>query len=197
MPCALLPFSHTCLPAATAGWDSYSLWATGLLLLLPLILLSTADLCVSHLYLPLIFISHRLHLSPREALLLPSCCDYVSRSISAFRRPLVCACVCACFANGEFVRPHACAHTVYVIYHVAANAVCRACLRVSDDVPSACQFFTNNYTAETMNKTLVLLPSRPSMHASKPLSLKGASAHTNFGRRLCVRACTDGSVRTT
>lgn len=93
MPCALPPFSHTCLPAATAGWDSYSLWATGLLL--PLILLSTADLCVSHLYLPLIFISHCLHLSPREALLLPSCCDYVSRSISAFRRPPLCVCVCA------------------------------------------------------------------------------------------------------
>lgn len=136
MPCALPPFSHTCLPAATAGWDSYSLWATGLLLLplLPLILLSTADLCVSHLYLPLIFISHCLHLSPREALLLPSCCDYVSRSISAFRRPPLCVCARAPFANGEFVRPHACTHTVYVIYHVATNAVWRACLRVSDDV---------------------------------------------------------------
>lgn len=91
MPCALLLFSHTCLPAATAVWDSGSLWATGRLLLL---LLSTADLCVSHLYLTLIFISHCLHLSPREALLLPSCCDYVSGNISAFCSLPVCVCVC-------------------------------------------------------------------------------------------------------
>lgn len=49
LPCALLPFSHTCLRAATAGWNSCSLWATGLLLLL---LLSTADLCASYLLSP-------------------------------------------------------------------------------------------------------------------------------------------------
>lgn len=46
----------------------------------------------------------------------------------------LCVCVRAPFANGEFVRPHACTQTVYVIYHVATNAVWRACLRVSDDV---------------------------------------------------------------
>lgn len=134
MPCALLLFFHS-HPAATAGCGSCSLWATGLLLLL-----STADLCVSHLYLPLIFISRSLHLPPREALLLPSYYDYVSCNISApCSLPLyVCVrvwpCVRVCYANGDFVRPHACTDTVCVIYHVATNAVWRVCLRVSDDV---------------------------------------------------------------
>lgn len=85
MPRALLPFSHTCLPAATAGWDSYSLWATGLLRLL--LLLLPPPSCYPQLTsVCLIFIS-LLSLSPTASISLPG------KPYYSLLRLCVCVCV--------------------------------------------------------------------------------------------------------
>lgn len=102
-------------------------------------LLASSSCCPQLTSVCLIFIS-LLSLSPTASTSLPGKPYYslvaviMSPAISQRFAVCPCVCVCVCFANGDFVRPHACAHTVYVIYHVATNAVWRACLRVPDDV---------------------------------------------------------------
>ena len=82
LPCAIL-ISHSRLPAVTAGQDSCCMWATGIPPPTPRPPPPPVyHFHLSHLYLPLISLSHLLHLSVS----LPAYCDYVSRSISLCAR---------------------------------------------------------------------------------------------------------------
>lgn len=124
-------------------------------LLLLLLLTSNADFHLSHLYLPLIFISDCLRLSPREAASLPSYCDCVSHSIS------LCAllqCVCVCM----WIMVHLCVYRVCVTFSCACSYYREsvfACVRLC---ASVCQFFTHNYTVQTHIKhSDSFVPSQP------------------------------------